>query len=85
VKSSTYNSYQSYMFGQDRVRAEYRRICGAYYTVTIFQFQAASNFVFPNANTNRAKSVEFASVDVYVFIWLSRSLSFFFLESKNKH
>jgi len=30
-------------------------------------FQEASNFVFANANTNRAKSDEFGLVDVYLF------------------
>jgi len=34
--------------------------CGVYLsTVIYFQFQVASSFVFPNANTNRIKSVEY--------------------------
>jgi len=34
--------------------------------LSFFQFQAASNFVFANVNTNRAKSDEFALVGVNI-------------------
>jgi len=35
--------------------------------MVIFQFQVTSNFVLPDANTKRAKSVKFVLVGVFFF------------------
>jgi len=42
-----------------------------------FQFQESNNFLFPNANTNRAKSIEFALVGVVYHVIRFRAQAVF--------